>query len=395
MRDCRGQASIEYLGVVGLLALVMGALAVPALAGQDIAGALVAQVRRALCVVSGGDCEEDRRPCVVDADETDESQHIEVGFLRYGQDRLTLREVRSDGTVAVTVLKDKRLGVAAGVGVDGHAGGFGFGLSMHGALLARLGSGSMIVFPNARAAERGLVLMSQGSIPAGAKRVRLRRGGAGAELALLGGSGSLRAADDLIASRSIDERDGRTTYALRGAWRAAGTLGLMHVDVGGIAEADVTMTLTRERGGRFVDLGLAAAGSLEGSASLPQLAGAVGGLIPAGGSVGRRWTVEQHLDLTDSDNRAAAAAFVHALGRPRRLPHAGTELARRLATHGVTDVRAYRLDESDDGIGGHIGAGGKLGGADEWHTARTHLLAALQRGPDGIWHRRTDCVAAV
>ena len=31
--------------------------------------------------------------------------------------------------------------------------------------------------------------------------------------------------------------------------------------------------------------------------------------------------------------------------------------------------------------------------ADDLHTERTHLLAALQRGPDGIWRHRTDCVA--
>src|SRR3954467_3129841 len=127
MRSCRGQASIEYLGVVALVALVLGALAVPALAGQDVAGAVLAQVRRALCVVSGGDCEEDRRPCPVDTRGVRESQHGSVGFLRYGQDRLTMREARSDGTVAVTVLMDHRFGLDGGVGGGAHAGALGFG----------------------------------------------------------------------------------------------------------------------------------------------------------------------------------------------------------------------------------------------------------------------------
>src|SRR4051794_10623523 len=108
MRSARGQASIEYLGVVALLAIVFALLVAPALAGQDLAGVVLAQVRRALCVVSDGDCEEDRRPCAVDADQTRESQHVSIGFLRYGQNRLTMREDRSDGTVAVTVLKDHR-----------------------------------------------------------------------------------------------------------------------------------------------------------------------------------------------------------------------------------------------------------------------------------------------
>src|SRR3954471_9607583 len=172
MRSCRGQASIEYLGIVALIALVLGVLAVPALAGADVAGAVLAQFRRALCIVGGGDCEEDRRPCAVDTHGVREAQHVNVGFFRYGQDRLTIREMRSDGSVAVTVIKDHRLGVDAGIGVDAHAGGYGFGASVRGALLARLGSGSTVVFPSARDADRGM---------AGVTRVRLSRGGIGAE----------------------------------------------------------------------------------------------------------------------------------------------------------------------------------------------------------------------
>src|SRR3954469_2931207 len=168
MRSSRGQASIEYLGVVTLVALVLGVLAVPALAGQDVAGAVLAQMRRALCVVDGGDCEEDRRPCAVDTHGVREAQHVNVGFFRYGQDRFTMREARSDGTVAVTVIKDHRLGVDAGIGVDAHAGSLGFGASVRGALLARLGSGSSIVFPTARDADRGMALLSEGRTPPGA-----------------------------------------------------------------------------------------------------------------------------------------------------------------------------------------------------------------------------------
>src|SRR3954468_14042907 len=117
MRSSRGQASIEYLGVVALIGLVLAVLAVPALAGQDVAGAVLAQMRRALCVVDGGDCEEDRRAWAGDKHEGGEGEHVNVGFFRYGQDRLTMREARSDGTVALTVIKDHRLGVDAGLGV--------------------------------------------------------------------------------------------------------------------------------------------------------------------------------------------------------------------------------------------------------------------------------------
>src|SRR4051794_35258662 len=386
MRCCRGQASIEYLGVMALVALVLGGLAASALAGADLTGAVLAQVRRALCVVSGGDCEEDRRPCALATRGVREAQHVNVGFFRYGQDRLTMREARSDGTVAVTVIKDHRLGVDAGIGVDAHAGGYGFGASVRGALLARLGSGSTVVFPSARDADRGM---------AGATRVRLSRGGIGAELEALNGKGSLHVGDDVIAGRSVDEATGRTTYSLRGTWEAQNALGLAEMSADGDAGIDLAITLSKRRDGRFVDLGLEAAGSLYGSASLPRLAGPVAGLLPSGVAGGRRWTLEQHLDLTDAGNRDAATAFVRAIRHPARLPGAGAELARRFATRGVTDVRAYRLETEDDGAGAHVGAGGKFGAADDWHSERTRLLAALQRGPDGIWRHRSDCLDVV
>src|SRR4051794_7285705 len=146
MRSCRGQASIEYLGVVALVALVLGALAVPALAGQDIAGAVVAHVRRALCVVGGGDCEEDRRPCAVDTHGVRKSWDVGVLVFRYGQDRLMLRERLSDGTVAVTAIKDHDLGIELADGAEGHFGSFAVGTMARGALLARIGSGSTTIF---------------------------------------------------------------------------------------------------------------------------------------------------------------------------------------------------------------------------------------------------------
>jgi hypothetical protein len=355
-----------------------------------MAGAGVAQVRRALCIASHGDCEEDRRPCAVDAHGVREAQHVNIGFFRYGQDRLTLRELRSDGSVAVTVLKDHRLGVDAGVGIDAHAGSLSFGAAVRGALLARLGSGSTTIFPSAAAADRGMELLSGGRRPPGVTRERIVRGGLGTELDALGGRGSAHVASDVIAGRSVDEASGRTTYALRGRLEARAALGL--VPAAGAGAADLALTLVRAKDGRFVDLGLEAAGSLHGALSLPRAAGPVAGLLPTGVADGRRWSLEQHLDLTDPDNRDAASAFVDALGHPARLPGAAARLAEHFVTHGVTDVRAYRQEVDDDGVGAHIGAGGKFGAADDRHSERLHLLAALQRGPDGIWRRRGDCV---
>src|SRR3954471_21213533 len=140
MRCTRGQASVEYLGIVGLIALVLGALAAPALAGQDITGGVVAQVRRALCIVSHGDCAQDRAPCAVDTNAVREGQHVNLLVVRLGRDRLTLRETRSDGSVAVTSIKEHEAGVEVGRGADLRFGSFSKGDSVRGAILARFGS---------------------------------------------------------------------------------------------------------------------------------------------------------------------------------------------------------------------------------------------------------------
>ena len=226
-------------------------------------------------------------------------------------------------------------------------------------------------------------------------RERIERGGLGSELDAVGGQRTLRVGDELVLGRSVDEATGRTTYALHGTLELAAALGLRRI--GGVADAagDLALMLQRDRGGRFVDLGIAATGELYGSASLPSQLAAVEGMIPTGASAGRRWSLEQHLDLTQPGNAPAAAAFVHALSHPRELPAAARGLAARLAHDAVTDFRAYRFVADDDGIGAHLGAGGRLGGGEDRHAERAHLLTALQRGPEGIWRRRSDCLEAV
>src|SRR6476469_4155216 len=68
MRSARGQGTVEYLAVVLLVAFALGGgtAAVASAAGADIATAVPREIRRALCIVTGGDCDRDRAPCDVD-----------------------------------------------------------------------------------------------------------------------------------------------------------------------------------------------------------------------------------------------------------------------------------------------------------------------------------------
>src|SRR5579884_4262003 len=99
-----GQASLEYVGLVALVALVLGALAVPALADAGVAESVVRQFERALCLVSRGDCDQDRRPCVVASQSTEDSGHADLLVIHTGSREVVLREARSDGRVVVTFL---------------------------------------------------------------------------------------------------------------------------------------------------------------------------------------------------------------------------------------------------------------------------------------------------
>ena len=66
MRATDGQASLEWLAVTALVAVLVGVGA--ALAKADQVGVRVTrELARALCLVRHGDCTRDRDPCVVSA----------------------------------------------------------------------------------------------------------------------------------------------------------------------------------------------------------------------------------------------------------------------------------------------------------------------------------------
>ena len=109
----RGQASLEYLGVLALVAVVLAAAAVLGPV-PDLAGAVGAQIRRALCIVTGADCltRAGPLPCVTGAVEDRREREAHLVVVRLADGRVVLREQRSDGTVAVTVAQSNAGGSA-------------------------------------------------------------------------------------------------------------------------------------------------------------------------------------------------------------------------------------------------------------------------------------------
>lgn len=402
----QGQASVEWVGLVALV-LTLALAATVLFEGEAIAGAVVRQIHRALCIVSGGDCERDRVPCVRSSDRTDDEAHLNLGLVRIGRHEVVLVENRSDGTVAVTYIGDVDGGIELGLGADLKVSSSVLNLSMgesaRAAALVRLGKGKTWIFQDARSADAGMAELSEHRTPHRG-RIGERITHQGVLLGIdargeTGGvTGSLHLGAELVKG-NVRGADGSTTHVLSKHGEASLMVGAPIGSGSGTAAGDEIVTVTTDKRGRLVDLGVSRTGELTGSASLPDVAQGVAGAVVGavvgdspGVSGSRRWAVEQHLDLTDPFNREAAAGFLAAIADGNPLARPGAALRARLETAGLTDVRTYDLGEESGGVSGHVAAGEKLGGGVSSRTLRAQLVDARQRGPDGLWRTRTDCL---
>src|SRR5262249_58447467 len=105
LRDAHGQASIDWIVVVGVVTLAL-AVAGSVASGAQVAAVVVRQFDRALCIVSGGDCNEDRVPCTTASDTDIDDQSINLAIVKLSKTTTLLVERRSDGTYRVTRTHD-------------------------------------------------------------------------------------------------------------------------------------------------------------------------------------------------------------------------------------------------------------------------------------------------
>jgi hypothetical protein len=401
--DERGQASVEWIGMVALIAVVMAVVLALALPGTGIAGAFVRQFHRALCIVGGGVCDLDRRPCAIASSATKDDGHVNLGLIRLGRDELILYEKQSDGSVLVTYVHDTNAGVEVGVGVDGTINVKGISLSAsrsaRAAVLAGIGGGETWRFPDAYAADAGMASLSEGHEPGRGERVDVidDRRSIRAELDASGaiGTASARVSIDagLIESVAHDPRDGSRTYVLSGSLAAGGILKVSRSTAAGAAAGDERIAVTMAADGRPRELTITRSGRLEGAYSLPDAVQGMAERVTGGDHGGRTWVVESRLDLTDPENWRVASAFVGSL--PLAQEVAADALRRRIQAAGVTETRTYALATKDNGRwSGHVGRGVVYGFGIGETAEDLSLLDAEVRGPDGLWRTRDDCLAA-
>lgn len=402
MRAEQGQATVEHVAIVALVALALGAAsALAGGAGGPLAASVVAQLRQALCVVGGGPCAGPRRePCVTRSQRDARRAGGTVAFVRLGRDRSVLREELSDGSVRLTVVQRMSAGVEVGAGsrlrvtVRGRV--RGFGTSARAGAEGVLGYGRVYVAADADEARRIMDVLegaARGELPAASETLVT---GGGRVLAkvdlgspLLGAE--LDAEGDLVLAARRSHVTGETTLSL-GIERAGSAL--LNVALGGplgVQEHDVTAELTLDRRGRPLELKLTATGLLGGGvAPPPALLRPLTLLMREDRGGARRWELAARLDLTDARVAAAWRRF-------RRAPASSAairDLGERLRAGAVLDMRAYRLDTRASEFEGAIGAGLRLGARFATSSERARLLAAATRTVGGLWEPRPDCVPA-
>jgi hypothetical protein len=411
----RGQAGVDYVGVLLLVTVVLGAVALVADA-SGVPQAVDHQLLRALCIVRGGECEQDRAPCPVHSDRRDDAVSARILVFHVGGDKTLIREERSDGTVAVTVAYGEQAGLEVNAGAHLEIalgrGGLGLGGELTAAAVAVRERGYTWVLRDRRAADAlvGHLGVGKGRLDAhiASGRVppptqRYRHGGLGSRGSATAGTvarGTLGLSSQDVAGVRIDASTGRQTLYVQRT--VEGSLSLTNGAVGatGARTARERYAVTYDATGRLVDLMVMTTGFYRGSFDLPTRLQPVVGLLSAPTGHVRTYVEETHLDLTDPESLHVARAFLEQVRHPD-VVHAGAAVAiaaalrRRLDVAGVVHARTYDADERRYGIDGSVGfEGAQLGASVSRTLLDSHLVAAATRGLDGVWRVRRDCLRA-
>lgn len=376
-----GQASLEYVALAGLVALVL-AVGAAVSDASAIPRALASHVHRALCLVSGGDClgPGGPQPCVVRARERASDRRVKAWLARLGDGRSVLVEERSDGTAAVTVTD---MGEALG--------GPRLPKRLSGRLGARLSVGRRWVVADAEAARALIAGLERDRLPGmdlGRELVGFLRGaGDGERFVRFGTRGEAevtlprlglgRVDAGLAETLRVDGRSGRRTVELRSEGAAFTRLRTPLAGVTGLAARELAVEAAYTRGGEPLSLTLRLTGDVHG---------AIDGRARGGGRV----EADVRLDLTDPRARELAAAFLdRARDGDAGALDAAAALARHLVRHARIDLRRYATtrDERRDGR--------LLGTVETVEATETAVLVDAAGYEPGIgWSPRFDCGVA-
>jgi hypothetical protein len=407
MRGQRGQATVDYLAVVLLVALVFAA-AVGVLAVSGLGEQVVAAMKRALCIVTGGPCsvaeEAAQAPCVLSAEERSDGGSVGVSIILIGERDGVLRERRSDGTIALTLFEGDSAGadLRQGWSIEANWGehGFAAGRELRAAALAERGEGRTWVVADDAGAEEVIARIRLQESRFGDRvaweapdpDVTYEEHGGRLELGWSGPRARLDLAAGTVSGERVEHATGRRTVYVRDTREGAGTLSFGDFSGAGEITTRERFGITYDREGRPVDLVVVSSLDVEGTVGLPPELSAIAGLLRIPRDGAKHVETERHLDLTDPPNADAAAAFLAGLGRAG--PQiAASVLRERLEERGTMNVRTYTSEESSRGFSAHAKRG-PLGGAIAVGAQErsAQLVSAVARRPDGTWGEDPACL---
>lgn len=370
-----GQAAVDYVVATALLAAVF-MLAAPAVGAPSIAHALVAQVKRALCIVGGDFCTaKDARaaglgPCPLRTRTTGLDGSATIVFVEAGGRATVAVTPLSDGTIAVVRSAGASLGLTAGgSGVD--AGPVRFEAGPEGALRYRVTGAEGWVFrdwaqyqrfrdgaafPRAwRSGERGSEVAASVSASLGRKGVATGTvAGISAALQLADGVRRFRDGSVTVYRRVVLDGPTLNVAFLPGSTPAG--------------RQEWLVEATYDRDERPRELVLRRANTLPGGTRVSE-------------AIGR-------LDLRRPEHYALVKPLLHA---PTPLDRGWRAVADRIAREGV--VEQYESTVRDDSRGGGFsvkaGAGFSVSGRRLSIERRLVAATATVGGSEG---RRLDCV---
>jgi hypothetical protein len=416
-----GQASVEWIAVVALVAVLLGATGTALAQAGFLGRSVTRQLARAICVVSAGDCWRDREPCVIASDSKAGNAAVQLAVVKLGGGRIAVVEQRSDGTFAVTRGSSALLTIQASTGPQHGFSLAGLNLSAAAALTAAYGgtaeAGRTWILPSRAAVDELLDGLRDRPVAGG--------GGRGATPQVIHGSApppditynklateaSINAfagahvGDDTVTLASADlrfDRDAGTRVDHRTGHRTIYSRASSHVMADGAGVFGFSSTTGGETyavefdaNGRPLDLEVTAIGPYGGTADLPDALQQIAGLLgPGAPDGGRAYVVETHLDLTDPANLSAARGLLDALRPHFGSPAAAARALReRIDAHGTVEARV--VDRSED-AGSHdlsLPVGPPVSVAWGHANVTSRLRAAVSRGLDGQWIPRTGCLA--
>lgn len=428
-----GQASADYVALLAVVAVVLGAAGAALGSPPALASALSGAVRHGICLVAGGVCTPGEAraagmsPCLVHDRRDAERLAAKAVLVRLERGDALLVERRSDGSAAVSFLDSGRGGVTAGVGlrlpwgspgsIEGGAGlqftsgrTWEFGSPAAAAGFVRRWSGEESLKGEARGLARRLCPFCKRHAPPPPPQATFLEGGAygdfeadlGFKLPRLAAAPKLheQAALGAVAGRRVGAR--RTTWYLRLDAATGARLGAVIGALATATSAKPALEVSVE-GGRPVELRVRGAAALRGqldllgaTTSLAELARRLRGASGAGRAgqgTGLGVEAQVALDLTDPRNRAAVAGVL-SLRSPGESDDRLRELAHRLDADGSVDVGVYRVSatEHDAAIDGALGV--KVGGSWSRESVARELLRAWSLRHGGALGEREDCVPA-